>query len=203
MKLFAHAAEAKLFRSGNTVIKHRIKKGYRLPALDARLRKQRTRREARLLQKASSLIPVPKVLASSEQTSTLTLEFLQGKKLSDALDTLPPRSVTAVCTALGSQLATLHDANIIHGDLTTSNLILSPQKKLFFIDFGLSFESSHIEDRAVDLHLLKEALEARHPSRAALCFSAILKGYCSSPKAKETLGRLAIVEKRGRYKQQV
>lgn len=203
-KLIAHGAEAKIFHVGSTVIKDRVQKAYRLPILDARLRKQRTRREARLLQKASLLVSVPHVLHTDEATSILTLEYIKGRKLADCLDSLPSAKALAICKTLGTQLARLHDSCIVHGDLTTSNLILasSPNKKLYFIDFGLSFESARIEDRAVDLHLLKEAFEARHPSRAAACFAAVLRGYQTSRKAKETRARLAAVEKRGRYKQQ-
>lgn len=196
--VIAQGAEALLTKKDNTVTKQRIKKGYRLPALDEKLRKQRTRRESRLLQKASLLIPVPKVLSSSEQTSTLILEYLKGKKLSDSLDKL--KNARAVCKQIGMHLAQLHDANIIHGDLTTSNMILSPKRKLYFIDFGLSFESPRAEDKAVDLHLLKEALEAKHYKHAEQFFNAILTGYRASKNSQAVLQRLTAVEKRGRYK---
>ncbi len=197
--LISQGAEALLTKKGNTVIKHRIKKGYRFPILDEKLRKQRTRKEARILQKISILIPVPKVLSVSEQTTTITLEFLKGKKLSEHLDTL--KNATSVCTQIGKNLAKLHDANIIHGDLTTSNMILSSDNKLYFIDFGLSFESNRAEDKAVDLHLLKEALEAKHYKHATRFFKAVLKGYNSSTNALTVIQRLKTVEKRGRYKE--
>ena len=197
--LLSQGAEAYLFKQGNTVIKQRVKKSYRLPALDEKLRKQRTKREIKSLEKASLLIPVPKVFSSSAYD--ISLEYIKGKKLSEHLDTL--KNAPAICKKIGEQLAMLHDANIIHGNLTTSTLILSPNRWVYFIDFGLSFESSRAEDKAVDLHLIKEALEAKHPSRASLCFNAVLTGYKKSKKVKETLSRLRAVEKRGRYKQQV
>lgn len=198
-KIIAHAAEAKIMLSGKSIIKHRISKGYRLPLLDEKIRKQRTKKESRLLQKAALLIPVPKVLKVDESNSLLELEYIPGKKLADCLDVLP--HATALCIQLGKHLAALHDAGIIHGDLTTSNMILTPKKKLYLIDFGLGFESNKIEDRAVDLHLIKEAFEAKHHARAAMYFAAVLHGYADSPKAKLTLARLSAVEKRGRYKQ--
>jgi len=72
---------------------------------------------------------------------------------------------------------------------------------VYFIDFGLSFESQKTEDKAVDMHLIKEALEAKHFSNSRELFSYILKGYKKSPNASSVLKRLEIVEKRGRYKQ--
>jgi TP53 regulating kinase-like protein len=203
-KLLAHAAEAKLFldEKENEVIKHRVPKNYRLSVIDVRLRKQRTRREARLLQKAALLVSVPRIFSVDETRGIIKLEYIKGKKLADCLDFVSLRSAVSLCTTLGACLAKLHDADIIHGDLTTSNTILTPQNKLYLIDFGLSFESSRIEDKAVDLHLLKEALEARHPNRAVTCLAAIFKGYSTSKKAKETYACLKNVEKRGRYKQQ-
>ena len=96
---------------------------------------------------------------------------------------------------LGEQTAKLHDAGIIHGDLTTSNAILR-NSDIFVIDFGLSFFSHKIEDKAVDLHLIKQALEAKHYQNWEKLFSAFLKGY----KNKEVIERLKKVEARGRYK---
>ncbi len=199
-KLIARGAEALLVRKGATVMKQRIPKSYRLLQLDEKLRKQRTKRETRLLQKASALIPVPRVLAIDESQATLELEYIPGKKLATVLDSLPISHARALCHTLGKCLAALHDAGIIHGDLTTSNMILGTDKKLYLIDFGLGFESKRIEDRAVDLHLIKEALEAKHCAKAHEYYAAVLKGYARSKKAKETLARLATVEKRGRYK---
>ena len=96
---------------------------------------------------------------------------------------------------LGKQTALLHKNNIIHGDLTTSNTILS-EDKLFIIDFGLGFISTKIEDKAVDLHLIKQALEAKHFQNHTDLFTNFLKTY----KDEEVIKRLEVVEKRGRYK---
>ncbi len=195
--IIAQGAEALLIKQGNTVRKQRVKKGYRLPILDEKLRKQRTRREIKSLEKARVLIPVPKVITSSPYE--ITLEYIKGKKLSESLDTL--KNALQICVQIGKNLAKIHDANIIHGDLTTSNMILSPENKLYFIDFGLSFESSRPEDKAVDLHLIKEALEAKHFKKAEPFFNAIVKGYDTSKNASLILQRLKAVEKRGRYKE--
>ncbi len=197
MKTILQGAEAIIRKKSNEVIKDRIKKSYRLEVLDQKLRKQRTKKEAKLLEKASKIIPVPKISKISEYR--IELELIKGKKLSENLDKL--KNKISVCQHIGRNIAKLHDTNIIHGDLTTSNMILS-KNKVYFIDFGLGFESSRIEDKAVDLHLIKEALEAKHFRNFEKCFNAILYGYKISKNSKEVLRRLEKVEQRGRYKNQ-
>lgn len=191
-------AEAILIQEGSNLIKRRIKKSYRIPILDEKLRKQRTRKEAKLLEKAAKLIPVPKIKKSSDKSMEIDMEFINGKKLSESLDNIP--NAQEICTQIGQNIAKLHDADIIHGDLTTSNMIYY-QGKVFFIDFGLGFESNKAEDKAVDLHLIKQALEAKHFSNYEAFFNAVLEGYKLSKHHKATINRLKTVEKRGRYKQ--
>ena len=101
---------------------------------------------------------------------------------------------------IGKNIGKLHKADIIHGDLTTSNMILKG-KEVFFIDFGLGYISRKIEDKAVDLHLLKQALEAGHNKTHKTLFEAVKKGYTkTNPEAKKIFERLTAVERRGRYK---
>jgi len=102
---------------------------------------------------------------------------------------------------IGENLAKLHDNNIIHSDLTTSNMILKSDK-VYFIDFGLGFESNRLEDKATDLRLIKQAFEAKHSKKSKLYFSSLLKGYYKSKNAKIVLNQLKKVESRGRYKTQ-
>jgi Kae1-associated kinase Bud32 len=99
---------------------------------------------------------------------------------------------------LGEQVAKLHKDNLIHGDLTTSNIILSG-KQIFIIDFGLGFTSYRLEDKAVDLHLIKQALEAKHWQNHEKLFGGFLKGYISQDNGG-VLDQLKKVEARGRYK---
>ena len=195
--ILSQGAEAIIRKNKNHIVKDRIPKTYRLPQLDNKLRKQRTRKEIKLLEKSQSLIPVPKILSSTE--STIKLELIKGKKLALCLDTLP--NYKSICEQIGKNIAILHDNNIIHGDLTTSNLILS-KNLVYFIDFGLGFESAKAEDKAVDLHVLKEALEAKHYKKADKFWHIILESYKKTSKTSNlTLARLTAVEKRGRYKQ--
>lgn len=195
--LIAQGAEALIIKKNNTIIKDRIEKSYRLPILDQKLRRQRTRKEVKLLTKATNIIPVPKVIKNTDYR--IEIDLIKGKKLSEHLDRL--KNSARVCEQIGQNMAKLHDANLIHGDLTTSNMILS-KNKVYFIDFGLGFESNKVEDKAVDLHLIKEALEARHFKHFESFFASVIKGYKISQNSSAVLKRLEAVEKRGRYKEQ-
>ncbi len=200
-KVIQRGAEAVLIKKGNGVVKRRVVKGYRIKELDDKLRKLRTRSEAKLLESAGKLIDAPRVGKSSDRTMEIDMEFIEGLKLSDNLDEL--KNWREICLEIGRNIAKLHDKGIIHGDLTTSNMIYNrKENKIYFIDFGLGFFSNSIEDKAVDIHLIKEALEAKHFMGWEKFFKAVLEGYRTSRSYKETMKRLEKVEKRGRYKEQ-
>jgi len=203
MKILARGAEAIIYKEKNNLIKHRIVKGYRYPELDEKLRKLRTRQEAKILEKLhnSKIANVPKVILVDEINKALELENIKGRKLAEYLEKL---NLSSICKQLGNSIARVHNAGIIHGDLTTSNMILSSKNnKVYLIDFGLGFHSSRVEDKAVDLHVLKEALQARHPGIYEKAFNLIIQAYKKhSSQAPQTLKQLARVEKRGRYKAQ-
>jgi len=199
MKLLNRGAEASIFLESGKIIKERISKSYRHPELDSKIRKRTTRFEARLLERASEIITVPKVLGSCDKEMKIEMEHIDGKKLRDLVDTMTPRERKNVFTRVGKKVAKLHNSNIIHGDLTTSNILFNG--KLYFIDFGLGFISPKIEDKAVDLHLLKQALASKHHKHFEECFSATIEGYSKESKEFEELKkRLEKVESRGRYK---
>lgn len=192
-KIISAGAEAEIIHKGKFIIKHRISKGYRHPELDKKLIKQRTKSESKLLEKASSLANVPKPFFLPVADFTrIKMPFIEGKKLSEF--NLTPKLMSQV----GKEVAKLHDNNIIHGDLTTSNMILS-KGKVYIIDFGLGFISSRLEDKAVDLHLLKQALEAKHFQNHLELYQSFIKAY--NPKEKtRVLEQLKKVEARGRYR---
>lgn len=203
-KLLCRGAEAVIFLDKNKkqIVKNRIKKSYRIKELDEAIRKRRTKLETKLLTKASGIIncPLPK---KEKERHLIKMPLVEGKKLSEHLDNLPSKKQKEICGEVGKNVAKLHDAGIIHGDLTTSNMILVEEckkAKIYFIDFGLGFESQKIEDKAVDIHLLKQALEAKHYSRWKELFMEFEKGYKKSKNYKKVMEQLKKVEKRGRYK---
>lgn len=199
MVIIARGAEAVIEKKDEIIIKKRVPKGYRYPELDETLRRQRTRAEARLIEKASSLTNTARLIELNESNKEIKLEYLKGKKIADCLDKI--REKKQIARQVGKAIARIHDANIIHGDLTTSNMIYH-DKKVHLIDFGLGFISSRSEDKAVDIHVFKEALEAKHPQNHEKLIDAFLKGYAFSKNASSVLKQLKKVELRGRYKAQ-
>jgi len=196
MKKIAQGAEAKLYLTDSKIIKDRFEKDYRIKEIDKKLRKSRTKSEAKIFGKLADInFPSPKLI-NTDKKQKITMEYIKGPKVRDILE---EKDYKKLSTEIGKKIAILHNNNIIHGDLTTSNMILS--KEIYFIDFGLSYFSHKIEDRAVDLHLLKQALESKHYKIWEKCFKAAIKAYKKESKqAKEVLTRLETVEKRGRYK---
>lgn len=195
-KLIAQGAEAKLFLEDGRILKNRFPKSYRVKEIDDKLRGFRTRREAKILQKLQAInFPAPKVISNDEKEN-LIIEKIDGNLVKDILEKSDYRKL---CAEFGQKIAILHNNSIIHGDLTTSNMILN--KEIYFIDFGLSFFSEKPEDKAVDLHLLKEGLESKHYKIWEGCFKCVLEAYKKEAKRSEdTLKRLEVVEKRGRYR---
>ena len=157
MERIGDGAEAIIYKDGEKVLKDRISKSYRLPDMDFKLRRYRTRREAKLLEKLEQYGFTPKVISSDDKEMKIEMEFIDGPRLRDVLD---KDNFLKYSAEIGEKLAILHNNDVIHSDLTTSNMVLKDQ--IYFIDFGLSFESKKIEDKAVDLHLLKRALESKH-----------------------------------------
>jgi len=200
-EILQQGAEAKIILSNDFIIKDRIKKSYRIKELDDKIRKQRTKAEAKLLEKASRIINAPKPFFTPDFYQ-IKMPFIQGKKLSENLDSFSLEKQKEICMEIGEEIAKLHKEDIIHGDLTTSNMILveNREAKTYFVDFGLGFQSRKIEDKAVDLHLLKQALEARHFKNWKILFEEIVKGYGNYEESNRVLERLKAVEKRGRYK---
>jgi TP53 regulating kinase-like protein len=196
-KIIGRGAEALLIEKDGTLIKRRIKKGYRHPTIDDNLRIARTRRESKILCKASAEINVPRVFNS--QGNEIVMEFIDGKVLSQDLDDFPMKKALEICKKIGESTAKIHDINIIHGDLTTSNMIFK-DNKVYFIDFGLGFHSMKPEDKAVDLYLLREALKSKHFRHYDDYYEQVLEGYKKSRNYAQVIERLKKVECRGRYK---
>lgn len=194
-KIIQIGAEAKLYlKSSEVLVKERVKKGYRISEIDEKLRKRRSKREAKVLEKAKCNVPRFIDLKNYK----IEMEYLTGDVLKGVLD--KSKNKKKMCYELGLQIAKLHESNIIHGDLTTSNAIWQ-DNKIYLIDFGLSYSSHKTEDRAVDLKLLKQAIESKHYLNFDKYTNWILESYEKNySKSKEVLERLEKVEKRGRYK---
>jgi Kae1-associated kinase Bud32 len=198
-KIIQRGAEAVLYLRGKDLVKERISKGYRLPELDRKIRKQRTKGEMKLMERSrGSGVTVPNVRIESE--NKLVMEYLRGVRVKDVLNGMAPKERTNVCGKMGGMIAKLHANGIIHGDLTTSNMILKGDK-VYLIDFGLGKFSEKVEDQAVDLFLLYEALKSTHFRSLEECWKGILKAYGQNyPNAKDVLKRIENIKKRRRYR---
>ncbi|MBU0762258.1 MAG: Kae1-associated serine/threonine protein kinase, partial [Candidatus Altiarchaeota archaeon] len=195
MEEIAKGAEANLYLTDGLLVKKRVEKKYRHRTLDEELRRQRTNREAKNMERALKAgVNTPKVLSVDEKNNTLKMEYVEGRLLKELFDA--DEGVEQHSQKIGEQLRILHGANIIHNDLTTSNMIFS-NGKIFFLDFGLSIHSTRLEDKAMDLVVFKKSIHATHTKQADTIWQNLLQGYQPD---KQTITRIQTIEKRVRYK---
>lgn len=197
----AQGAEAVLFKDRGQIIKERLSKKYRLPQIDESLRKFRTRREAKVLGKLEEMnFPAPHLQEFSDKRMSIIMDFIPGEKLRDVL--AAGDGYQELAHEIGQKVGKLHAADLIHGDLTTSNMIKHAESgELNLIDFGLSSFSDKEEDKAVDLFLLDRALESKHYQLYPEIFAKVIEGYKeANPGAQKVLERFEAVKKRGRNK---
>lgn len=168
---------------GHTVIKKRLPKPYRHEVLDKRLRKQRTKREAKVLQKVAEFMPVPAVIKVSDYE--IEMERVHGAPLKD---------VMTHAAQIGKHVNSMHMRDIVHGDLTGSNILIGTSPT--FIDFGLAKFNAKVEDKAVDLFLFERNMVATHGAKGEAFMQEFYVAYGN----KEVMDKLEEVRRRGRHK---
>ena len=204
MKVLYRGAESLIyldeFEGETVVVKERLKKSYRIEQIDSKLRKYRTRMEVKLLTEARKVgVFTPRIIFVDEEEGKIYMEYIEGKRVKELLESEEKPIIKKVCFQIGSSVGKLHSAGIVHGDLTTSNMILK-DGNIYFIDFGLGDFSSRIEDQGVDWNLLQEAIRATHFKLLKFCWSNIVKGYKREYRfANKVLERVVEIEKRARY----
>jgi TP53 regulating kinase-like protein len=203
--MIARGAEAELWlRTWNQVkviVKIRRPKKYRHPDLDRQLRRSRTSREADIIHRAKMAgVPTPLVYMVDLENSAIIMEYVDGVKIRDLVNDLSEDVRYSVFKLIGVYSGILHREGIIHGDLTTSNLI-KQRNRIVFIDFGLGEVSSKVEKRGVDLNLMNRMLTSTHYKFRDHLLDAFKKGYRFSMglEAEEALDRMYEVSRRGRY----
>ncbi len=189
------------FYNEKVIIKKRIKKGYRISQIDDAIRGFRTSKEAKLINKAKIFgVNSPALYHVDLNQKSIIMEFIEGVQLKEFFSSKGLDKKIGL--DIGKSIGFLHKGGIIHGDLTTSNMILS-ENKIYFIDFGLSEESEEIEKQGIDIHLLKQALESTHYDISKDLYKTIIQGYSKvigNKKKDEVLKRIELIEKRGRYR---
>ncbi|KAL1662179.1 kinase-like domain-containing protein [Schizophyllum commune] len=192
---------------------HRFAKQYRHLTLDGNLTRSRVAGEARnLLKCLRSGVNVPGVRMVDAADGVLGIEWIDGMSVRKLLPGASDRTTRLTMGAdelmgyIGTEIAKMHLVDVVHGDLTTSNMMLRRGKKgdLVLIDFGLSYQSTLVEDKAVDLYVLERAFASTHPDSEPL-FASVLTAYAKQMgKAWNAISkRLDDVRLRGRKRSMV
>ncbi len=204
-ELLFQGAEAKIIASTYfripVVKKIRMRKRYRIKEIDNRLISTRTRDEAKLMILARQQgVSVPIIFDIDLAGGVLTMQYLMGKRVKDIYNDLSLSQRKKICNQIGNTIAILHNNDIIHGDITTSNLMLLDDR-IYFFDFGLGEINPDIEAKGVDLHVLMEAMESTH-SVYSSDFSFVFDGYakCYDQDATEVKTKIEDIVRRGRYR---
>jgi len=206
-KLLKKGAEASLYLADwherKVIVKVRIPKKYRPQALDQQIRSYRTLHEPQLIHEAKAAgVPTPLIYLVDVPKSSIVMEYVEGQQIKQVLHQVSMVERNKLCFQIGESIARLHQHGLIHGDLTTSNMILSLNDRIFFLDFGLGEKNIELEAQGVDLHLMKRALQSTHYTFWEECFQSVLFGYRSvlGIKATEKINeKIREIEKRGRY----
>jgi TP53 regulating kinase and related kinases len=207
LTLLKKGAEASLYLADwedrKVIVKVRIPKKYRPVELDNQIRSYRTIHEPQLMHEAKTAgVPTPLIYMVNVAEASITMEYIEGKQVKQLLNTLPKDERKALCIRIGELVGKLHKNDLIHGDLTTSNMILSPEGKIYFVDFGLGEKNIEIEAKGVDLHLLKRALQSTHFQCWEDCLEGVYGGYSmavGSELAEKVYLKIREIERRGRY----
>ena len=205
--LLKKGAEASLYlavwHERKVVIKVRIPKRYRPPALDEQIRSYRTLHEPQLMHEAKAAgVPTPLIYMVNVPEATIIMEHVEGQQVKQLLKSAAQNERQLACTQIGILIAKLHIHGLIHGDLTTSNMIQTSQGKIVFIDFGLGEKNIELEAQGVDLHLMKRALQSTHYQHWEECFKQVLSGYqcvVGVETAEKVYEKIREIERRGRY----
>lgn len=207
LKQLKKGAEATIILSKwydkTVIIKSRKIKKYRHPQLDQKIRKFRTIHEPQLLNEAKKAgVPTPTIFLVDTRNMQIIMEFIRGKQIKHVLAKVSASQRQDLCFEIGVIIAKLHSHGIIHGDLTTSNMILNEYGKIFLVDFGLAEKQNELESKGVDLHLIKRSLQSTHNQIAKDCFKNVISGYTKvigEAATKDVLKKIREIERRGRY----
>jgi Kae1-associated kinase Bud32 len=204
-KILYLGAEAEIrlseYMGKKVVQKQRVHKAYRIKEIDHQLISYRTKEEAKLISAARSHgVSVPLLYDVDLTKGCITMEYLKGNRVKDMLNGLKESERRRICLKIGESIARLHDHDLIHGDLTTSNMIYW-NARIYFIDFGLGSQNIEVEAKGVDLHVLMEAFESTH-SKYPRCFEVVLEGYTKHLQgdASGVVEKIKEIVQRGRYR---
>jgi Kae1-associated kinase Bud32 len=205
LKLIKRGAEAELYRGEwlgfDAIFKRRVRKAYRNADLDRLIRSTRTSLEAKLLSGAKRIgVPTPVIYSVDLHKTEIVMSYIDGTTLKKLLPDMGDAEINVIFSVVGDCVAKLHRGGIVHGDLTTSNILVI-NGKIFFIDFGLGEYTESLEARGVDIHLMRRALESSHYQSSRLAYQSFAEAYSKTlgDGAEEVLRRVGEIRRRGRY----
>jgi Kae1-associated kinase Bud32 len=143
-----------------------------------------------MLARARATVRTPRVL--DVNSDTIVMERIEGTTAKERFYSNDTKSAKDI----GRAIRKLHDASVIHNDLTTSNIITSTEG-VAFVDFGLAFVSSAVEDKATDLIVFKKMLASTHYDVFDRVWKAVLEGYAPD---KAITKKMEEVERRVKYR---
>ncbi|KAI8904749.1 kinase-like domain-containing protein [Gorgonomyces haynaldii] len=195
----SQGAEARVFLlewgQKRVVCKQRFKKKWRHPQLDEKITLKRVIQEARSLERCHLKVRVPQLYLVDHVEMALYMEYIDFPSLRTCINA---ENCVEIGKQIGKELAIIHGLGVIHGDLTTSNMLWK-DNQLVWIDFGLSYVSVLPEDKAVDIYVLERAITSTHPQEADQMLKTILDTYETEAKqGKEIIKRFQQVRMRGR-----
>ena len=204
--ILALGAESVIFKTQrwnqSFALKWRKTKPYLLEEIDSLLRKTRTSKECRTLTIARELgVRTPAVYSVDLNNYSILMDFIEGTQFKLLVEKLTQKQLVNLCQKFGQSIAQLHQGGVVHGDPTTSNVIVDQQSRLWLIDFGLSEMNATIEMKGVDLHLIRRALETTHWDKQELMLNATIEGYIDTmgKESEDALSRMNEIRERGRY----
>ncbi len=186
------------------ISKVRKRKQYMHEMLDREIRRKRTLHEAEMINMAKRAgVTTPLLYFVDPNNAEIVMQYIQGELARDLIH--QGLDIEWMGWMMGIYTARLHARDIVHGDLTTSNFIVydrGDNRRLVLIDFGLSFYSSRLEDKAVDIRLIKEVMSSAHADLFDELFNNFVQGYSSvvcNEYTSSVLKKVREIEKRGRY----
>ncbi len=205
-QVLARGAESVIYKveqwGSPFVLKWRQGKSYLLKDIDSQLRKSRTNRECKMLTVSRTLgVPTPAVHSVNIDKHMILMDFISGTQFKQLAGQIPRSNLISLSHRFGTLIAFLHEGNVVHGDPTTSNVIVDDKSRMWIVDFGLSEMNATTEMKGVDLHLIHRALETTHWDLQETMLDATLEGYVEvlGDTAELTLSRMKEIRERGRY----
>ena len=206
-ELKAKGAESDIYEAKwlgrDAIVKQRVSKSYRIGEIDDAIRRHRTKSEAKILSDVKKTgVRTPILYDINLNEKYIVMEKINGPLVKDIMHDVPVDIRKKLAYAIGENIRLFHDADIIHGDLTGSNMILMDgvssdnfSNNLAIFDFGLGKYSDLLEDKAADLLVLKKSFQSIDYDIATESFNWILEAYGSL----KISDKIEDIESRGRY----